>query len=224
MNKAPSDDEIFLPTPNVDNNVNYAPVGAPAPHVTEEDLDWRYSTSSHPPFSLYLGSGVKSYVNNNVSSTYNFGWMIGAGYRVINLGQTLFLHAVFRYSNYSLGNVGSVPQVSDSTMEYGGMLEFAFSRRFSLFGTLIARQSVVSAQSPAAGDTENLSDINGIGMPRTFYLGMGGQYDFYVIPHGSIGLHVELSQGLYVFTLAMSMEPTPAKKLSLSFDEMDRDE
>jgi hypothetical protein len=221
VNKAPSDDEIFLPTPNVENNVNYAPVGAPAPRVTQEDMDWRYNTSNHPAFSLYVGTGVKSYQNLNVQSNYNFGLMAGLGFRVLSLGQALFLHAIYRFSAYTLGDVGSVPGVVDNTQEFGGMLEFALSRNFSVFGTLLARQSVVRAQPPSG--PENLSDINGIGQARSFFLGIGGQYDFYVIPHGSVGVHVDVSQGLYVMTLAISMEPAPAKKLSLSFDDMNRD-
>ena len=66
VNKAPEEDEIFLPTPNVNDNVYYAPVGTPAPRVTAEDLDWRTMGMNRPMFSLYAGFDFKGYPNDLV--------------------------------------------------------------------------------------------------------------------------------------------------------------
>jgi hypothetical protein len=68
-----------------------------------------------------------------------------------------------------------------------------------------------------------MADINNVGQARSFFFGIGAQYDFYVIPHGSIGIHGEISQDFYLVTFAFSMEPRPREKLSLGYGSADED-
>jgi hypothetical protein len=223
VNKAPEDDEIFLPTPNVNDNVYYAPVGSPAPRVTADDLDWRVMNTNRPAFQLYLGAGMKSYVNPSVKQTFTNGYFVGASYRVIHIAQTLFLHAYYSFSYYDVGDVGSVPGVTDQTQQMGGILELAVGRRFSLFATLLRRQASVKAApvNKQLAATRDLADINDVGEQPNWNLGAGLQWDFYVVPHGSLGVHVQVERNLYSLTLAMAVEPAPRKKLSLNYGDME---
>jgi hypothetical protein len=231
VNKAPEDDEIFLPTPNVNDNVYYAPVGSPAPRVTADDLDWRVMNTNRPAFSLYAGAALKSYSNTPVKASFTNGYSVAASYRVLHLGQTLFLHAYYAFSYFDVGDVGSVSNVTDQTQQLGGILELAVGRRFSLFGTLLRRQANIKAAPPKknfnalgfplASNAQDLSDINGVGEQPNWNLGAGFQWDFYVVPHGSIGVHVQVERSLYTLTLAMAIEPAPRKKLSLNYNDID---
>jgi len=226
VNKAPEDDEIFLPTPNVNDNVYYAPVGTPAPRVSADDLDWRILNTNRPAFSLYTGLSFKSYPNNTlVKQDFTQGFAIGGSYRVINLAQTIFLHAFYAFNVYKVGYVGSIADVVDHTQQLGGMLELALGRRFSLYGTLFRHQNDISAQNPNSNPLAvgNIADTNGIPEDPTWQLGAGLQWDFYVIPHGSIGLHLQVEKDIYAVTLAWAIEPTPRKKFSLNFDDMGKD-
>ena len=58
--------------------------------------------------------------------------------------------------------------------------------------------------------------LQGVGESRSLKLGFGGQYDFYVIPHGSLGLRGYIEQDYAYIGLTMSMEPAPRKRASLS--------
>ena len=223
VNRPPEDDEIFLPTPNVNDNVYYAPVGTPAPRVSSEDLDWRMLSTNRPMFSLYTGLGFKSYPDPYVKQSRTSGYFVGASVRVLELAQTVFLHAFYSFSAYDVGDVGSVSNVGDNTQHMGGLLELGVGRRFSLFGTLLRRQTQIRAATldPRLQGTENMADANNVGEEPAWYLGAGFQWDFYVIPHGSIGLHVQVEQDLYSVTLAFAMEPGVPKKLSLNYRDME---
>jgi hypothetical protein len=223
VNRPPEDDEIFLPTPNVNDNVYYAPVGTPAPRVSAEDADWRYVGSRRPIFSLYTGFGFKSYPNDLVKENRTMGYTVGASVRVLSLGQTVFLHAYYDFSIYGVGDVGSVAGVNEHTQHMGGLLELALGRHISLFGSLLRRQSNVTAapMDTSRGYVPNLDDLEDVGEEATWFLGAGLQWDFYVIPHASIGLHLHAEQDLYSLSLAFALEPAPAKKFNLNFDDIE---
>ncbi|MGZ3703916.1 MAG: hypothetical protein ACXVB8_12455 [Bdellovibrionota bacterium] len=224
VNKTPEDDEIFLPTPNVNDNVYYAPVGTPAPRVSSDDLDWRMLNTNRPAFSLYLGLGFKSYPNNFVKQNFTTGYFAGVSLRVLNLAQTLFLHAYYSFSAYDVGDVGSIANVVDNTQHMGGMLELALGRHFSLFGTLLRRQALIhsTTTNPQLTGLVNQADVADVGEPPSWYLGAAAQWDLYVVPHGSIGLHFQIERDLYALTVAFAVEPAPRKKLSLNYGDMEQ--
>jgi hypothetical protein len=219
VNRPPDDDDIFLPTPNVNDNIYYAPVGTPAPRMSAEDVDWRVVTQNRPAFTLLAGIANKGYINNQVKGRIT-GPTAGASYRVISLGQTVFIHAQVQFAWFTVGDVLSVANVKDEQMQYGGILEFGIGRRLSLYGSLLRRQSRVSADKLGVqnSDAQNIADLENVGSKPEFKLGAGGQWDFYVQPHGSLGARLHLEPDLFMITLAVSMEPEPRKKLSLNFD------
>lgn len=225
VNKAPEDDEIFLPTPNVNDNVYYAPVGTAAPRVSADDHDWSMLSTNRPAFSLYTGLAFKSYANTLVKQNFTNGYLLGASYRLINLGQTVFFHLFYSFSTYSIGDVGSVSQVVDNTQQMGGMLELAIGRRLSLYGTLARRQANVTSlpPDPIYRPNENIADLADVGEQPAWQLGAGLQWDFYVVPHGSIGVHLQVERDLYAVTLAWAIEPAPRRKLNLNFNDMEKD-
>lgn len=228
VNRAPEDDEIYLPTPNNQDGINYAPVGTPAPRfTTAEDIDWRTNLEHRPAFSLYTGLGYKGYKNVLVKG-YITGPSVGASYRVISLGQTLFAHAYFGMSWYSVGDVGSISDVRDETMQLGGLLELALGRRFSVHTSFMRRTSLVkakkftTAEEAANHPRQDVRDLEDVGEPVTYYLGIGARYDFYVIPHASIGAIAHFEQDLFMLSLAFSFEPMARRKLNLNFSDMPR--
>jgi len=219
VNRPAEDDEIFLPTPNVNDNIYQAPVGNPAPRFSSEDADWRVLTRNRPIFSMHAGIANKSYINSEVKGRIT-GPSAGFSIRALSLGQTVFLHAYAGYSWFNVGDVISVSGVKDGQLQYGGILEFGVGRRFSLYGSLLRRQSQVSTEGASATSSaeRNVDDLENVGDPGTFYLGAGAQWDFYVIPHGSLGLRAHMETDLFMLTLSMAMEPQPRKRLNLNFD------
>lgn len=219
VNRPPEDDEVFLPTPAVNDNINYAPVGSPAPRISSDDSDWRVLTANRPMFSIMLGMANKGYVNDQVEGRIT-GPSAGISLRVLNLGQTIFLHLQANYSWFSLGDVLSISGVKDEQLQYGAAVEVGVGRRFSLFGTLLRRQSRVS--DGKVGNTiptgYNPGDLQFIGEEPTWYAGLGAQWDFYVIPHGSLGVRANVEMDLFTINLTMAMEPRPRKKLSFNMD------
>jgi hypothetical protein len=223
VNRPPEDDDIFLPTPNVNDNINYAPVGTPAPRMAAEDVDWRVVSNNRPMFSLFLGLANKAYVNVEVKGRQT-GPTVGASIRFLNIGQTVFAHAYADVSWFKPGDVLSVPDVKDQQIHVGGLLEFALGRRISIYGSLLVRSSQVTTDKlgsakPAGYNTDDLADV---GEPSTLYLGAGLQWDFYVIPHGSLGARFHVERDLFALTLQMAMEPRPRRKLTLNFEDSDR--
>jgi hypothetical protein len=222
VNVPPVEDDVFLPTPNVNDNIRYAPATSGGGR-SNEDYDWRSVLENRPAFSLYGGLGYKGYPTELVTTNNSSGVIVGASYRVINLAQTLFLHAYIDYAWYKLGQVGSMNLVSDETLHVGGMVEMAAGRHFSIIGSLLRRQAMVQSfkyqGSDAIEHNQNVADLGGIGEKPTWYFGLGVQWDFYVIPHGSVGLRAHLEQDLFSLTLAFAMEPAPPKKLDLNFND-----
>jgi hypothetical protein len=229
VNKPQESDEIFLPTPAASDSAYSAPVGSPSSRVYSDDIDWRSAGTQRPGFSIYAGTGLKSYPTALVLADRTMGISVGASVRMLSLAQTIFIHIYAGYSWYSVGDVGTAPygmsQVKDETMHVGGLLEVGVGRRFSLFGSLLRRQARVSATSTASDPVTGLQirqdpiALRDIGEEGTLHLGLGAQWDFYVIPHGSIGVHGQIEQDLVMITLAVAMEPAPRKKLSLNLNE-----
>ncbi len=231
VNQAPAEDDVFLPTPGGNDSINDAPLERPATRLSSNDAEWRV-LKERPVFSLYLGPSFKSYPNPYIAGTRFTGIQVGGSVRMFDLAQTVFLHLYADYSWYSIGNVGpdpvnaytpttAVAQVKDETVHVGPMIEFGVGRHFSLFASFLRRQARVSADRVGVENvgSQNLHHLDGIGEAPTWRPGIGAQLDFYVIPHGSLGLHAQLEQNFFAITLAVAMEPVPRKKLSLNFDE-----
>lgn len=219
VNPADERDDIFLPTPMVRDNVNYAPLGSPVTNRSVNTNDWRYGMETRPIFSLHAGAGVFSYPSDAVQTSRS-GPTVGASIRLINIAQTVFLHAYGSYSWPRLGPVGPFAEVTDTVQHLGAMIEVGIGRRLSLFGSLLRRNHTLKATgdtSGSFGSINNYSELTNEG----WKLGVGIQYDFYVIPHGSIGVRGHIEQDMGLVALTMALEPKPRKRLSLNFQDID---
>ncbi len=217
VNRPPEDDDIFLPTPNVNENIYYAPVGSPAPRMAAEDVDWRVVTQNRPGFSLHAGLANKGYINNAVEGRIT-GPTVGLSIRMLSLGRSFFVHAHGSMSWFSVGNVLSVTNVKDQQLQYGGIFELGLGRSFSIYGSFLRRQSYVSAEGGAEEvATRNVADLENVGNRPEWQPGAGVQWDFYVVPHGSMGARFHVEPDIFMVTLTMAIEPRPRKKLSLNF-------
>lgn len=234
VNNSETPDNIFLPTP--DSNINLAPVGnsynsAPAAYASN-DYNWQTGMNKRPVFSLSAGGAMRNYATTLVQDM-KFGYVAQLSVRLFDLGQTVFLHGFADAGFFNVGDIGigtfgpSYGQVHDKTYHIGGMVEIGLGRRLSIFGSLARRWNNLTYE-PAVGPNadgiraqRNPAMLQFIGESPAIQLGVGGQYDFYVIPHGSIGVQARVERDFYYVGLTMSMEPAPRKKLNLNFDSLD---
>lgn len=217
VNRAAENDDIFLPTPAVQDNVNYAPLGTPVSSRTSaEDNDWRLGMNNRPAFSLQVGGLVRNYGNDLVEGN-KIGVSIGGSWRVFNIAQTVFLHAYASASLIRVGDVGPYPSVQDITLHMGPMLEVGIGRRLSLYGSLLRRSNTISA---GQSNFKNPDYLRYVDEPTAWQLGFGAQWDFYVVPHGSLGARVHLEKDMALFYLTMAIEPVPRKRMSLNYESV----
>jgi hypothetical protein len=115
--------------------------------------------------------------------------------------------------------VGPFPEVKDNITHFGGLLEVGVGRRFSLFGSLLRRGHTLSSDRIEGGQFESIDAFTNIISNEGWKFGVGAQYDFYVIPHGSLGIrgHVEVDMALVALTMAL--EPQPRKRMKFGFDD-----
>ncbi len=235
VNTQAPEDDVFLPAPSGPGNYNDVAIPT-SPTVgggvsQYEASDWESAMSKRPIFSLYLGIAQRSYPDSSVplldpngGSTGQSkildpvrGYNVGASIRVLNLGQTIFLHVYGSASFFKLGDVGNYEGIKDFTLNYGPMVEIGLGRRISIFGSLLQRSNNLTGGLLAGRGTEP-THLNGIGEDSTVRPGLGLQYDFHVIPYGSMGLHAHAEPNLIYLTLAFSMEPAPRRRMQLNFD------
>ncbi|RZA05613.1 MAG: hypothetical protein EOP11_12410, partial [Proteobacteria bacterium] len=214
VNRQAESDDIFLPTPAVQDNVNYAPLGTPvSSRSTNEDNDWRMGMNNRPAFSFQIGGVARNYGNELVTGN-KIGGIVAGSVRVLNIAQTVFLHAYASATYISVGDVGPYPAVKDFTLHVGPMIELGIGRRLSLYGSFLRRSNTITANE---GLYKNPAFLEYIDEPTAFQLGFGAQWDFHVVPHGSLGARVHLEKDLAMFLLTMAIEPTPRKRLSLNY-------
>jgi hypothetical protein len=216
----PSDD-IFLPAPQASGeSADYTPLTtstAPAVSV-EENGDWRYGWNKRPIFTAHAGMGIFNYPVTNVKENIP-GANLGVSVRVFSLGQTVFLHGYASYSWVNVGGVGPFFEVKDSVTHIGAMLEIGIGRRLSLFGAILNCNHTLRSSNDASGEFGNVNNYAPTLASEGWKPGVGLQYDFYVVPHGSLGLRAYVEQDMSLLALTMSVEPAPRKKLSLNFNE-----
>lgn len=216
-NISPDDDDIYLPTP-AGSSADSAPVILPYDNrVSVQNDGWDSITKNRPVFSLSVGLASRSYPTTRVPDRIT-GYNFGLSYRLFDLGQTIFLHAYGDLSFYNLGDVNGFPDVKDTTLHYGPMVEIGVGRRISLFGSLLRRSNSIKTGVNRSGGNPPLSALAGIGEDASWKLGIGAQYDFYVIPHGSIGIRAHVEQDIFLAVLTMAIEPKPREKLDLNFE------
>lgn len=220
VNVPVEDDEVFLPAPAGQESINYAPVAREQSTRGMQDSEWRLGMENRPIFSLQAGGEVYNYPSEAVKSNRS-GPSVGGSIRVIDIAQTVFLHGFTTFSWIDLGGVGPFTEVKDTVIHAGAMIEIGIGRRISLFGSLAKVSHTLKSgpdSSKTFGTVEKFSpDIINEG----WKLGLGGQYDFYVVPHGSIGVKAHVEQDMALVALTMALEPKPKKRLSLNFQDAD---
>jgi hypothetical protein len=217
-NQAPND-QVYLPQAANQDSVYYAPLGN-NPTYSRDEIDrndWRMGMENRPMFSLHAGGAVFSYPSTAVQENRE-AITVGASVRVFNLAQTVFLHAYGSYSWVGVGPVGPFPNVKDTVLHLGGLLEVGVGRRVSIFGSLLRRAHTLSADTIPEGQFQTIDSFTNIITNEGWKIGVGAQYDFYVIPHGSIGIRGHLEQDMLLIALTMALEPQPKRRMTLNFD------
>lgn len=220
VNNAPTEDDIFLPAPEAPKaSVQYAPVTSTAPlRPSEEDggSDWRYGWNKRPIFTMHGGISVVNYPVQDIAENIQAG-TVGASIRVWDIGQTVFLHAYGAFTWVNVGGVGPIMEVKDAILNFGPMIEIGIGRRLSLFGSILRRNHNVKAGADVSRQFGSLENFSGRFAKDKWAPGLGIQYDFYVIPHGSLGIRGHVEQDVALVALTMSIEPAPRQKMSLNF-------
>lgn len=218
VNRPVEDDEVFLPTPTAQENINYAPMVQPRLESRSE-TDWRYGLDRRPIFSLHGGAAVYNYPSLAVEPNRTAG-TVGASVRLYDIAQTVFLHAYGSFGWVSLGNVGPFPKVKDTVLHFGPMIEVGLGRRISVFGSLFRRSHTLDSDPAISGGFTSVEGYTDL-LNEGWKLGVGVQYDFYIIPHGSIGIRGHIEQDMALVALTMALEPKPRKRMNLNFNEIE---
>ncbi len=226
VNPMPLEDEVFLPPPEAqDNTSNFVPLASAPTYENSTEADWRAAMNRRPTFSLHGGAGIFNYGSNLIAPNIR-GTTLGASVRLFDFAQTVFLHAYGSYSWVNLSTVAQFPNVKDKILHYGGLLEVGIGRRISLFGSLLYRNHTLRSDTRPGMDglepwtlDDLQKDSNQSFTSDGWKLGIGAQYDFYVVPHGSIGIRGHVEPDMMLVALTMALEPKPRKRLSLNFDE-----
>ena len=230
-------DQVYLPTPSSSDLPSLGPISAPTNIGGGQEFFRAYeeprSSMERPAFALYLGPGFKSYTNDPDIGTRT-GISLGLSYRVFEVAQLFSMSAFAGATILNLGDIGGqyvadpsskwtgtshIPHVNEKTYQVGLIGSIDLGRRFSILGGINYTTSSVSFGTQANADdawpkeiAPNISDAPAL------QLGVGAQYDFYVIPHGSMGIRGYAQQNLFVLSLAFSMEPQPRKKINLNYE------
>jgi hypothetical protein len=222
VNNAPAEDDIFLPTPQGQAPTNnYAPIttGTPVNTFSEDDnADWRYGWNKRPIFTAHGGISVVNYPVTGIAENIQAA-TAGASVRVWDIGQTVFLHAYGSFTWVNVGGVGPISEVKDAILNFGPMIEIGIGRRLSLYGSILRRNHNIKAGPDASRQFGSLENFASQFAEDKWAPGLGIGYDFYVIPHGSLGIRAHVEQDIAMVALTMSIEPAPRKRLSLNFNE-----
>lgn len=219
VNRQAPTDQVYLPQPTNSDAVYYAPLGN-NPTYSRDELDindWRLGMENRPVFSLHGGAAMFNYPNVAVQENRE-ALTVGTSFRVFNIAQTVFLHAYGSYSWVNVGPVGPFPRVKDVVLHYGGLLEIGVGRRFSIFGSLLRRSHTLSADRLEGAQFESIDAYTNIIANEGWKFGVGAQYDFYVIPHASVGVRGHVEVDMFLVALTMAIEPRPRKRLTFNFD------
>lgn len=222
VNRPVDDDDVFLPTPNAQDNYNYAPLGsATSPHTQArwEEQNWKTGMQNRPAFSLHLGIGSRNYVEKALDTRKN-GYSVAASWRFYNIGQTVFLHAYAGGTFYRIGDFGNYQNLSEFVFHVGPMLEVGIGRRLSLYGSFLRRSGTLRSDPAKPGRPHNSEALKYVEEETLFRPGLGAIWDFYVIPHGSLGVRVHVEQDIFMAMLTMAIEPTPPRRMNLNFRDM----
>lgn len=222
VNREELGDEVYLPAPVTQDTVSFDPGTARVVAPTTVTTDyWRTSMTERPVFSLQLGGAFRNYPSIFVEDRKG-GVTAGANLRVLSIAQTVFLHVFGGATYFRVGDVGTgtntFRNVRDLTFHIGPMLEIGLGRRFSLFGTFFRRSNHITANEPLEGERRpDVRALEFIGEPTVYKFGLGAQWDFHVIPHGSLGVRGYIEQDFGYVALTMALEPAPRKSVSVDF-------
>lgn len=228
VNRIDQEDEVYLPAPVTQDTVSFSPAGAPVASPSSVSADyWRSSATERPALSMQLGGAFRYYPTTLIEDR-KAGVTVGADLRLLNVAQTVFLHVFAGATYFAVGDVGqgvnTFRNIRDLTYHIGPMIEVGLGRRFSLFGAFLRRSNYITAEPRPADQTQNpdVRNLENIGEPTVYKLGVGAQWDFYVIPHGSFGLRGYVEQNFGYLALTMAIEPAPRKRFNLNFESIDR--
>lgn len=229
VNNGMEEDNVFLPTPQASDEANYSAPMDPAysnynnSSRTFDEQNWRTGMNSRPIFNLYMGMASRNFISGNIGGgSIKTGPNLGFSIRLFDLGQTVFLHGYLDAINFKVGDiitnssVSAISGVNVFTHRYGGILEIGVGRRVSLFGTLLRTIDLLTADPIQENVTNpDVTFYDNVAQPPTWKLGLGIAYDFYVIPHGSLGVRGHVEKDMFTITLSMALEPIPKKRLAL---------
>ncbi len=173
-----------------------------------------------PDWTLFMGGAQKSYPTNTLSDKAT-GLAFGFNTRLLEIPLPLTGNIFFNlYAAGTYLNLGDISQpnifladATDLTVRAGVLGEWELFRRLQVF-------ALASYQYTKIGGTgldthkDRLKD-NGL------KISLGGQYEWYVVPYGSMGLRVLVDTSLITATLTLAVAPVPrsSKPIELDFDD-----
>ena len=181
-----------------------------------EGGQWRYpdtfaSSTDKPGFSVHIGAARKEY-GISILPKPKMGLELGLLINVISIPK---IPISFKLGGgVSVFNVGAVldprENVLDLVYRFGGYLEVSLNRRFQLlFGALHYMSRPISiADEEAEEDFDSELSLDRIRETR-FTPGIGAQFEFKVVPYGSMGVLLWAEERYLGVLLSFSMTPVP---------------
>lgn len=232
----PSDatEDLFLPVPSDQ-------VGLPSVEETvEEDFspfyragDVRHSDASSeslvrkPGTAVWLGYATKQYSTNLLPNSQN-GLEVGISGRLwrssifsMPLNFNLFAAATFISLDDLVDRGFTFVGNKDLSIRVGGMIEWEISRRIQLF--VGAGKYFTEVSTKGALINEAITEVpSGATLAKVdedpLFVGVGAQWDFHVVPHGSIGARAWAEPGYISLLLTFTVEPIPRNRNSINYD------
>ena len=220
VNRLDDEDHIYLPNPTASQDYFNPPVNNADGGVA---MPQSYSTSGssgsmdRPRLGISIGPALRSYATS-LAPQASYGGVAAATFRFLSLAQVLLFQAYFDVEYYHTSHIGNWTNVQDLNYHMGFTGELALGRKFQLYLSLLRRSNKVSAdRSP--GTSPDIKELAYVNEDPIMQFGAGAQYDFYIIPHGSIGLRLFVEPNIGYLALTFQMEPAPRKKFNLNYDD-----
>lgn len=207
--KVGDNDNLYLPPPN-----EAAPV-APSQHeptytvsggTVRRDEEVLTGMEHKPGFSMMLGSGYRNYIprinyqpNTSDPADSGFaGWRAGlaweAGVRALNIKDVISIWP----------RVGMITGM-DKMYRLSLIGELQLSNYFQLLGGYTLRQNYVWWPGPNHDSVNKKFNEN--------VLGLGGEIEFAVGPHYSVGVRGYVEREMYMIGIVLNLEPGPRQKV-----------
>lgn len=237
-----TNEDLFLPVPS--DQVGLPAISG----VDERDDDavpfyrageLRYESNkdipgAKPPITLHVGYGQRTFAAGSGVTEVQPGFGGGFHTRLLGgrpLGLPISLHADAAVMFTDVGTVSGLVEgepreavsVAETMYRFGLLAQLELSRRIILYGGVFYRLNEVRNSGGRSSNDNSIQGLNvaplvGALAVREISFGLGAEWDFYVVPFGSLGIRGWYEPGLIVGSLSYSFDFVRPKRGAMNFE------